>query len=127
MLNKLTFSGTRELWKAVKKVLYLPICVTMTFYPTQIKLMITLLQYALLTLMIEMRLRNIVQHLKLIDVRPHVNDNEVEILLRTVKRTAAGCDNLQCSFELSSVVTHIFNLSFTLGQLPTTQGNGYVL
>jgi len=54
----------------------------------------------------------------------HVNDYEVEQLLRTVKSTAAGCDGLpawlfkNCSVELSSIVAHILNLSFSEGKLP---------
>ena len=55
MLNKLTFAGTRELWAAVKKPLFLPVCLTMTFSLTQRKLMITLLAYAPPTLIILMR------------------------------------------------------------------------
>ena len=62
--------------------------------------------------------------LEIDDVRPHVNNYEVGILLRTVKRTAAGCDNppawlfRHCSVELASIVAQIFNLSFSVGQLP---------
>lgn len=62
--------------------------------------------------------------LEIDDVKLHVDDYEIEILLRTVKRTAAGCDNLpawlfrHCSVELASIVAHIFNLSFSVGQLP---------
>ena len=48
---------------------------------------------------------------------------KLKFLIRTVKRTAAGCDNLpawlfrHCSVELASIVAHIFNLS-SVGQLP---------
>ena len=55
MLNKLTFAGTRELWAAVKKPLFRPVCLTMTFSLTQKNLMITLPAYAPPTLIIIMR------------------------------------------------------------------------
>ena len=47
-----------------------------------------------------------------------------EYLLRNLKRTSPGIDNIpswvfkQCSYELSSVVCHIFNYSLLSGELP---------
>jgi len=125
MLHKLTFAGTRELWAAVKKTAvpasmfdhdllsdpeevndyFAGICTTDTYNINEVE-----------------KYRSI---LEMDDVKPHVNDYEIEILLRTVKRTAAGCNNLpawlfrHCSVELASIVAHIFNLSFSVGQLPS--------
>ena len=124
MLNKLTLAGTRELWAAVKKTAvsanmsekdilsdpdkvndyFANICTTDTYDINEVD------KYR--------------SALEIDDVKPHVSDYDVEFLLRTVKRTAAGCDNLpawlfrECSVELSSIVAHILNYSFSVGKLP---------
>ena len=123
-LNKLTLAGTRELWAAVKKTAvsanmsendilsdpdkvneyFANICTTDTYDINEVE------KYR--------------SALEIDDVKPHVSDYDVEFLLRTVKRTAAGCDNLpawlfrECSVELSSIVAHILNYSFSVGKLP---------
>ena len=63
-------------------------------------------------------------------VRPHINDYEVEILLRTVERTAAGCGNLP-AYGYSEIVLlnwFLFYLIFLvcLSQLVNFQDNGCV-
>ena len=50
---------------------------------------------------------------------------EVEGMLRHIKSTASGCDNIpawllrSCSYELADIVTYILNLSFSTGKVPT--------
>jgi len=54
-----------------------------------------------------------------------LNSYEVEPMLRRVKRTSPGRDNIpfwvftQCSVELADIVAHIYNRSLTAGDVPT--------
>jgi len=53
-----------------------------------------------------------------------LHDYQIEPLLRNVKNTAPGMDNLPswlfrlCSFELAGVIAGMFNLSFSTGRVP---------
>jgi len=57
---------------------------------------------------------------------------EVEGMLRHIKSTASGCDNIpawllrSCSCELADIVTYILNLSFSTGKVPTFWLNALV-
>jgi len=57
---------------------------------------------------------------------------EVEGMLRYIKSTASGCDNIpawllrSCSYELADIVTYILNLSFSTGKVPTFWLNALV-
>lgn len=50
---------------------------------------------------------------------------EVEIMLRTLKRTSTGIDKIpvwlfrSCSFEIAEIVAHIFNISIRSGTVPS--------
>jgi hypothetical protein len=54
----------------------------------------------------------------------HLEIYEVEKLLKKMKRSSPGDDNIprwffhQCSFEIAETVCHIFNLSFSTGTVP---------
>jgi len=55
-----------------------------------------------------------------------LTEYKVESLLRRIKKTSAGSDNLpawvfrSCSFELASIVAHILNCSFRTSVIPSS-------
>lgn len=66
------------------------------------------------------------------DFSQPVQNYEVEVMLRQVKLTAAGCDGIPawllryCSCELADIVAHILNRSFSSGKVPSYWRNALV-
>jgi len=58
------------------------------------------------------------------DFQP-LSNIEVELMLRNLKQTAAGCDGIpawllrSCSYELADIVAHIMNCSIGTGKVPS--------
>jgi hypothetical protein len=61
-----------------------------------------------------------------------LHEYEIEPMLRKLKHTSSGTDMLpawlfqKCSYELAGVITYLFNLSFTTGEVPSQWLNAIV-